>query len=523
MELSAESATSNGTNATEAYDSTADTVGVTVWYVGVVLKLAGSALATLGINLQRWRHRRNGRGIDGAADLSFFAHRVWWIGFVLLASDSVLGFLAYAFASLSKLAPLGTITLVLNNIIAPACLGQPARQWDKQAAVLVVFGAVLAISCADARTPDYVLDALLALLGQPHVLVYLCSLNTILIALLGLGSLLDKRREKVEAERRRLRVNGLLDTSAHSHSHSAPTSADSISGNESDNTSTAIDSEQGRRYSAAGDTSYSDDSEVTASGASRQREVKDYAETEAESSSIALDIEARLHESVARQNYPIWLEELHSLVLPTAAGMAGGQAVMFSKITVEMAKSTILAFDDPFVRVPAYILGGCMGLCLALQIWLLNRALVTFQAFNVVAVYQAVWVVICILGGILVFGDGGMLPASQNIGFAVGCALCVIGTLATRRVGYRHPVVEQSTGRSTGLDRPDPTTRDDLDDMLQLLDIDTTTRNWTLVELRQQIVLEKATAARLRAEIEEKDARITMFQLGLCVVVDTSS
>ena len=56
---------------------------------------------------------------------------------------------------------------------------------------------------------------------------------------------------------------------------------------------------------------------------------------------------------------------------------------------------------------------------------------------------------------------------------------------------------------------------DDIDDMLQLLDIDTTTRNWTLVELRQQIVLETATATRLRAEIEEKDARIMMAQMSL--------
>ena len=39
--------------------------------------------------------------------------------------------------------------------------------------------------------------------------------------------------------------------------------------------------------------------------------------------------------------------------------------------------------------------------------------------------------------------------------------------------------------------------------------------NWTLVELRQQIVLETATATRLRAEIEEKDARIMMAQMSL--------
>jgi len=231
-----------------------------------------------------------------------------------------------------------------------------------------------------------------------------------------------------------------------------------------------------------------------------------------------MEVEARLQDTAARCRYPPWLEELHSLVLPTAAGMAGGQAVLFSKVTVEMAKGTVLGFDDPFSRVAAYILGGCMGICLALQIWLLNRALVSFPAFNVVAMYQAVWVTVCILGGIVVFGDGSELPTGQNIGFAIGCALCVTGTLATRRVGRSDPTsddgiigglptgfIDHQTGSVTG--------RDDLDDMLQLLDIDTTTRNWSLVELRQQIVLEKATAARLRAEIEEKDAGITLKQV----------
>jgi hypothetical protein len=40
-------------------------------------------------------------------------------------------------------------------------------------------------------------------------------------------------------------------------------------------------------------------------------------------------------------------------------------------------------------------------------------------------------------------------------------------------------------------------------------------RTGTLVELRQQIAVEKAMGTRLRAEIQEKDARITMMQISV--------
>jgi hypothetical protein len=175
-----------------------------------------------------------------------------------------------------------------------------------------------------------------------------------------------------------------------------------------------------------------------------------------------------------------------------------------------------------------YLLSGCMGICLALQIWLLNRALVTFSAFGVVALYQVVWLVVCILSGVLVFGDGEEASTGQNVGFAVGCMMCVLGTLATRYVGDGADHHSQS-GSAAGMSpqrleqNGSLLGRDDLDDMLQLLDIDTTTRNWSLVELRQQLILEKATAVRLHAEIEEKDARITMMQIRLATFDSASS
>jgi hypothetical protein len=355
-----------------------DASRVSIWWVGVVLKLSGSVLATLGINLQRWRHRRQAPG-DERSSVSFVAHRVWWIGFVLLASDSALGFLAYAFASLGKLAPLGTITAVLNYIVAPACLGQSVRLWEKQAAVVVAIGAIVAMSCADPRTPDYSLQQLLGLLGEGSVIAFLCSINVGILGLVVLGHGLGERRrlQREEARRaaRRRRAHERVISSSRTQrrdlqlrarggggSSPGPAGADhSPEGEDGEAESPSVPRFDGDgRHSPGSQTGCSDcDSESLSKGFGAAA-----ADTDTTCSSESFS-ELTVEDALAHGRgggrgedegggYPGWMEELHSIVLPAAAGLAGGQAVLFSKITVEMAKGTVLALDDPYAHAAAY-------------------------------------------------------------------------------------------------------------------------------------------------------------------------
>ena len=186
-------------------------------------------------------------------------------------------------------------------------------------------------------------------------------------------------------------------------------------------------------------------------------------------------------------------------------------------VQVEMAKSSALGIDTPFVHVEAYLLVGCMALFVTVQVGLLNKALVSFHALSVVATYQIMRLIVSVVGGMLYFGEAST-SAGENVGLGIGCVLCVLGTSAMAVQHADSHGEGQSSAKDAQADeahRAAAVAGDDIDDMLQLLDIDTTTRNWTLVELRQQIVLETATATRLRAEIEEKDARIMMAQMSL--------
>ena len=581
----------------------------TLWYIGVVLNLAGGVLATLGISLQRWRHqhRKTQQRDDDAT-------RIWWIGFVLMAIDAVLCFLSYAFAAMLKLAPLGIVALVFNTSLAPACLKQQVHKWDTRGALIVFVGAIVAISCANPKTPSYSLEQLTSCLYRTHVIVFFGVMNAVLLALLVAVVVLQTHCEGLEAERLRLQLRHRATTQAPrgppdwggadpGSGRSSPTSEATATESVVTAPSQAASSPGlgpmsaptggalglanrllggGERSRPAGGTAgagiggggggaakmaipelgdsiFDSDSEVTV-----ELYETDAAEDErddgSEGSSLVspdklsgpLADETEESQGTEEQSFvrdgeeaarvaavdyaetqladsTVWgrlyliepqMKRIHAIALPTAAGISGGQAVMFSKISVEMAKSTVMGFDYPYLHGQSYPFVLCMVVLLSIQVKLLSRALVAFHAFRVVATYQIVRLVVCILGGILFFHEmSEPLTPAENVLYIAGCAIQVLGALAMRgqsgqtggSVGEHGGAQDDAGYNGTSADRP----RDDLDDMLQLLDIDTTTRNWTLVELKQQVVLEKATGTRLRAEIEEKDARITMMQISL--------
>ena len=375
--LSMNNATTNATtNTTETDESAEPEHGPTVWFVGVALYLAGAVLATLGLNLQRWRtdERRQQRHVRTGA-LAFFEQRVWWVGFVLLVSDGVLSLLAYAFASQTKLAPLAPVSLVLNHVAAPTCLKQPVRKWDRGAALTVVVGAVVAVACANPRTPDYTLDELLGYMVTVKVAVYLGVINGALLAALCAVRALSLRRKAVESERQRLhlqyRDRDGPSTLPAERLHSGRSSPTSATGSADQSSLVTAPSEMGPESdlepepepepevlvshmsppthagldrSDAG-ASPTGDAAATAAGQFFSEDPTDSdsdsaanwerdAGASAAGNPAAAFVEAQLRDGPLGGLYRGWMKSVHSVVLAAAAGIVGGQAVMFGKISV---------------------------------------------------------------------------------------------------------------------------------------------------------------------------------------------
>ncbi|KAI9178896.1 hypothetical protein H9P43_005558 [Blastocladiella emersonii ATCC 22665] len=81
---------------------------------------------------------------------------IWWLGVILMLIGETGNFMAYGFAPASVIAPLGTVALVSNAIIAPTCLGETFRRRDAVGVIAAIIGTVVIV--ANGKSSEALLD-----------------------------------------------------------------------------------------------------------------------------------------------------------------------------------------------------------------------------------------------------------------------------------------------------------------------------------------------------------------------------
>ncbi|KAI7861793.1 magnesium transporter NIPA-domain-containing protein [Spinellus fusiger] len=116
-------------------------------------------------------------------DSDYLKSKLWWLGISLMVLGEVGNFVAYGFAPASTIAPLGTITLVANVILAPLMLKETFRLRDFMGVLLAVMGAATVVLSSNseetALSPDMIMEAL----TQTRSLVYFGLTGAAMIAL----------------------------------------------------------------------------------------------------------------------------------------------------------------------------------------------------------------------------------------------------------------------------------------------------------------------------------------------------
>ncbi|KAL7749793.1 hypothetical protein RI367_004669 [Sorochytrium milnesiophthora] len=111
----------------------------------------------------------------------YWREPTWWIGMILMIAGETGNFMAYGFAPASVIAPLGTVALIANAIIAPLALGERFRRQDLLGVLLAIVGAVVVVSSAKQTETQFDPNGLVDLFLQTQFLVYV--LCTVLIGL----------------------------------------------------------------------------------------------------------------------------------------------------------------------------------------------------------------------------------------------------------------------------------------------------------------------------------------------------
>ena len=120
---------------------------------------------------------------DGVLVDPLFAQPTWWICAVLLAVDTVLGFLSFGFAAQSKIAPLGAAAILVNSVLVPMRLGKPIRRRESAGAWMVVVGTPIAVGLSNPGTPSYALNDIKVLFETGGTVAYLVFSAALLAAM----------------------------------------------------------------------------------------------------------------------------------------------------------------------------------------------------------------------------------------------------------------------------------------------------------------------------------------------------
>lgn len=360
-----------------------------------VLLVAAASLtlsfgAAVGVNLQklsmtREEERRGGGGGGGGAgkdhrDRSHgnrkkprppYLQPMWCAGMVVIVLDACGDFVFVGLAPQSLLAPLGSLSLGWNLILAPLFRHPSNEKVTRQvvaATALIYVGTITTVLFAAGSTPTYDLDKISALLSNRQFLVYLAATIAFQIGLVGHG-----RRRR---QRRR-----------HSRLGSGKKGGGVVGG---------------RSPSNAGGRSPSN---FDGGG----------------SSSAASDAGA----AEADAGYGV----VHYCGL---AGCFGGQCILFAKCLSELAKNAILSknWDDwtsPVSRpLPYLFLLGMVGSVLT-QLHFLNTGLSKYDVLVVCPVYQSFWNAFGITGGLIFFREYEAMTPTDGVMYGLGILVTLVG------------------------------------------------------------------------------------------------
>ncbi|KAL1928167.1 hypothetical protein VTP01DRAFT_3083 [Rhizomucor pusillus] len=182
------------------------TDGETNSLIGVVLSICGNILISFALNIQKLAHNRItrrsssvtsscstssdstqvGKPVDKLNnkfkdDTLYLRSKLWWLGIFLMALGEIGNFMGYGYAPASIIAPLGTMTLVSNTILAPMLLDETFRKQDFVGVLLAILGAVIVVSSAKNQEPSLSPELVtLALMQMRAVIFYIVTISLIL-------------------------------------------------------------------------------------------------------------------------------------------------------------------------------------------------------------------------------------------------------------------------------------------------------------------------------------------------------
>lgn len=335
-----------------------------LWILGVIGAITGTFLSTLGLGLQKLTHEK--LKAEGKQVENYCQYPLWVLGIFCLAVDAVLDVWTFGLAPASLLAPMASMVLVWNGLIAYCLVGERLSQKAMMGTAVIITGSICATIFSQHDTPAYSLADFGQRWSSAEVIIYQVCVVVIFV---GGQMYLQRLRKTVE--------ENLDDYVAHI--------------DDDDNSNSLVDSASGSRSGSMGEPVAADKIDVSVNSKGKRGDNEDLealANKAAEKESISA-VADKMHLPYLPGTKPyMYAQGVYAMV----AGMLGGQSIIFAKTVVELLKSSFFAAEGAeyymaFASFPFYVFLACLIANLMIQTQLLNMAMHNFDSLTVIPIF----------------------------------------------------------------------------------------------------------------------------------------
>eukprot|EP00754_Rhynchopus_humris_P038650 Rhum_TRINITY_DN21266_c0_g1::Rhum_TRINITY_DN21266_c0_g1_i1::g.173599::m.173599 len=355
--------------------------------LGDSLVVLACFMSCVGVNLQKWAHAYN-ESLPVDRRKSMYGSTRWWAGIVMMVLASVMDLAALPLIPLSRVAALGSCTLVANVLLTPYFQRERLTRHDSMGCVVTVLGSASASYFGATVAPTLDQALLLELVTAPLFIQYTVLMTLLMVAYLHLIHGFNRKEQELEAD-------GYIGGPGQPDVLECVWAFDNL------------DVVCGKRLSR------------NTSLASQP------------------DIEAGPSKDPSDQHFvtrfgPQFYPAAHA----SLGGILGGNSIMFAKSTMVLASHLFSEFT--FLSLGLTLVGLTFTL---LTIWgqihYLNRGLKVYKdVLFVLPIYQAFWVMSGVAGGLVYYQEYKRIPQADLWLFVLGLMITLCGTLI---LGFRKP------------------------------------------------------------------------------------
>ncbi|TYZ60112.1 hypothetical protein PybrP1_010635 [[Pythium] brassicae (nom. inval.)] len=390
----------------------------------------GAALASIfGVNLQKYSHDKEELR---ANPRPYHLRPVWWVGMICVVAASLGDFFALGFAPQTLVASLGGGSTILGNcLMSRFWLKQSLYITDIVGVALVTVGVVILAAASEEEEGHYKMDQIYKLMEAAPFILY-CLITTAFVMTLYLRvrrskapalrvAANDKEGEgKVEdLHTRKIELAAL--TAANNSNATATTGNQEATPKPEEPEQEAVS--RSAMMSPFPSPIWGDTISLSPRGIAGEEDdnLDEIEHTLAKLRSFSdrkYEGEVEKHTLIIDPKLPLYWAAI--------SGTIGAQSVLLAKCVAEMISSSISG-DNQFVYFGTYVLIGGMVATLLTQTHTLNMATMTGDTMAAYPVFQAFWISMSNISGVVFFQQAHNFTSTQWTMFPSAIAFVLVG------------------------------------------------------------------------------------------------